>query len=259
MNIIKNIFTRRNKKTMRLAGLKHQDEGVNPITAVILMVAITISLASFLHGWAIKSASPEIYFHVEEEVTTDVTVEMEGGVTTTIPEVPMGKTATWKDVHVAKDGTITYNEKEYPFLYYEGVFSYHKSNFGWLVEKQGQNYILGGEEMNEAGILSHLMEEMVESGLLENEADYVIQRIVNLDMLETEKPYLSIHYIPMEDVNEAIELTTSFEFSQMRRHFVITGRDAPIPMTEPSYEPVEDTGYLIHETAVNYFTQGDWK
>jgi hypothetical protein len=39
----------------------------------------------------------------------------------------------------------------------------------------------------------------------------------------------------------------------MRRHFAFYELDTVVDMTEPEYEDVEDTGYVIHETAVNKF------
>jgi hypothetical protein len=246
--------TEKDNNTLRRLkpGLNKQLEAVSPVVAVIIMVIIIVALTAFLYD-NMKFMSPEIYFHVEEEVTTDVTVEINGGVTTTIPQVPMGKKAVWKDVLVRPDGTINYQGKDYDFLYYEGRFDYQWSNQGWLVEEQDGKLYLNGVETDEAGILAFLEEKMLESGLLENEAAFLLERIVELDMLDMDSPYMSIHYIPIEDVDEAIKLCTSFEFQQMRRHFAFYEHDGPVDMVEPVYEVVEDTGFVIHETAVNKF------
>jgi hypothetical protein len=232
----------------------HWSDDEKAMVTAIGAVCVVLLLSIFFWGAAEAGKwSPEIYFHVEEEVTTDVTVEIDGGVTTTIPQVPMGKKAVWKDVLVRPDGTINYQGKNYDFLYYEGRFDYQWSNQGWLVEKQGGKLYLDGVETDEAGILQHLESEMIESGLLENEAAFLLERIVELDMLDMDKSYMSLHYIPIEDVDEAIKLSTSFEFQQMRRHFAFYEHEGPVDMVEPVYEVVENTGYVIHETAVNKF------
>jgi len=221
------------------------------MVAVMLMFAITLVLSSILSTW---SLSPEIYFHVEESVTTDVTVEIpDGEVTKTIPGVQMGSNASWKDVRIDTDGTVTFDGKQYSFLYYEGRWSYQWSNQGWLVEKEDGRLYLNGEPTSQSNILDFLREEMRESGLCENEIEFLIQRIMDLDMLDMEKPFMSIHYIPIQDVNRAIRLTTSFNFTQMRRHFAFYEHDQPVEMVEPVYEEIGDTGYVIHETAVNKF------
>jgi len=244
-------------KRRRFVYLRYKDHfkgdrsGMSPMVAVMLMFAITLVLSSILSTW---SLSPEIYFHVEESVTTDVTVEIpDGEVTKTIPGVQMGSNASWKDVRIDTDGTVTFDGKQYSFLYYEGRWSYQWSNQGWLVEKEDGRLYLNGEPTSQSNILDFLREEMRESGLCENEIEFLIQRIMDLDMLDMEKPFMSIHYIPIQDVNRAIRLTTSFNFTQMRRHFAFYEHDQPVEMVEPVYEEIGDTGYVIHETAVNKF------
>jgi hypothetical protein len=70
-------------------------------------------------------------------------------------------------------------------------------------------------------------------------------------MLDFSKEYLVINYITMDNVNSQIKLTTTFEFSIMCRHFLIQEQDFPIDLEEPYYELLPDTGYCIHETAIN--------
>ena len=69
-----------------------------------------------------QSWSPEIFFHVDGEITTDVTVHIEDGITVTIPDIEDGESVTWKEVSVDETGMITYGAREFPYLYYEGHF-----------------------------------------------------------------------------------------------------------------------------------------
>jgi flagellin-like protein len=66
---------------------------VSPWIAVILLIAITVILAGGLFTM-VQTPSPEIYFYVKEPVITDVTIEIGGGVTEAIPEVPLGNSIT---------------------------------------------------------------------------------------------------------------------------------------------------------------------
>lgn len=198
--------------------------------------------------------SPEVYFHVDVPVTTDVRVEIpEGRITTSLPAVSMGASAEWRGVRIETNGTVVYEGVHHPFLYYEGTFGYERSNFGWLIEERDGELYLEGGPVTKDEIIGFMREEMMESGLSGNEIDFLIQRIIDLNMLNMEKPFMTIHYIPMEDVEDVIRLTTSHEFTLMRRHFAFYEHDGPVEMEEPEYEGIEDSPSMIHETAVNKF------
>lgn len=225
---------------------------VSPVIAVILMVAITVVLAGILFSFT-YSPSPEIYFYVNSPIITDVTIEIEGGVTKTIPEVPLGNKITWEDIYIDTDGNINFEGKEYEFLYYEGDFHYGTSYYGWVVQNQDGNLNIDNITYTKEGILNFICDRFRESGLYENEIPFLVDRIIQEEMFSFSKERLLIRYIPMSDVDNAIGLETSFDFSIMRRHFVIEETEDPIELMEPEFEGVEDTGYMIHETAINRF------
>jgi flagellar basal body-associated protein FliL len=64
-----------------------------------------------------KAWSPEIYFHVEGSMSTDVNIYIEDGVTLTLPEVENGKYASWRNVKVDANGLITYENGDHQYLY----------------------------------------------------------------------------------------------------------------------------------------------
>ena len=186
--------------------------------------------------------SPEIFFHVNAPTTTDVTVTIPDGVTLTIPEVPMDTTATWEDVTAKADGTCTYQGTDHPYLYYEGIWEYPGSGYGWVVDR---------EAMTDEQILDLVFKKCLDSRLEPNEAQVIIDRMVNLDMLETDSTHLAIRYIPEEDVDATMQLETSEDFHIMRRHFLIEDADTHISLLEPEFEPAPEGDLIIHETAVN--------
>lgn len=214
------------------------------------MVGITLILASLLFI-GVQDMSPEIYFHVKKAVVTDITVEIENGVTLTIPEVPLGKRVVWRNVQIGEDGIIEYRGQEYNFLYYEGRFEYKESNYGWMIKSDGGKLTMDGVEFSKNGILDFLEQMLMDSGLHDNEVSFLMDRVAENDMLSFSSDYLLIRYIPMEDVNEAIGLETSFDFEIVRRHFLLQETDEPIEMQVPVFGGVEDSGYFIHETAIN--------
>ena len=223
---------------------------VSPVIAIILMLAITVILAGILFC-GVSSLSPELYFYVDDPVTTDVTIGIQGGVTKAIPEVPLGNRIVWKDVYIDINGDINFEGKEYEFLYYEGNFQYCPSNYGWVFHNQDGELSIGDESLTEEGLLDFIVEIFKESGLYENEIPFLVDRITEEHMLSFSKEWASIRYIPVADVDDAIGLETSFDFSIMRRHFVIEENNDPIELDKPEFEEVENSGYLIHETAIN--------
>ena len=234
----------------RSHNMINNNEAISPLIVVVFMIAVTIVLVGALMS-SVTSMSPEIYFYVDKPVTTDVTLEIENGVTKTIPEIPLGKKVTWKNVHIDPNGIIQYNGKEYPFLYYEGNFQYKPSNYGWLVRNIEGQMFLDGTHISELELQEFISNQFKTSGLFNHEVVYLLKRVINNNMLSFSKEFLIINYIPTKDVNNAIKLTTSYDFSIMRRHFLIQELDNEINLKEPIYEKIEDIGFLIHETAIN--------
>ncbi|UCH88726.1 MAG: hypothetical protein JSV49_10820 [Thermoplasmata archaeon] len=195
--------------------------------------------------------SPEIYFHVEDKVKVDITVEIKDGVTKTIPEIQLGNKVTWENLLIDKNGVINYNDNEYEFLYYEGRFHYAPSNYGWLVTKIDEQLFLNDNLVTEQELLEFIKIQMRDSGLHENEIEFLIDRITQNKMLDFSSKYLLIRYIPQADVDEAIKIQSDLNFNIIRRHFLIEAVDNHVEMNDPIYEIIEDSGFLIHETAVN--------
>ena len=221
-----------------------------PIFAILFMLAITIVLSGTIYS-GINTMSPEIYFYVNEPVITDVTVEIEDGVTKTFPEVPVSEKIIWKNVRIENDGNIIFNGEKYPYLYYEGCFKYPQSNYGWIIQKIGDQMFLNNKQITKFDLKLFLREQFERSGLYDNEISDIMQRIEENNMLRFSSNYLIIRYIPIKDVNKVIELKTSFEFSIIRRHFLIQESNEPIDLVIPLYETIENNGFLIHETAIN--------
>lgn len=221
------------------------------VLAIVAMFGVCIFLALTIQVSS-TNMSPEIYFYVDEPVTIDIVVEIPDGVTLTVPEVPLGERIVWEGVYVDPSGSIHFEGREYPFLYYEGIFHYAESNYGWLVQKVDGQMYLNNEAINERELEEFLAEQLATSGLYQHEIDYLMGRVAENDMLDFSKEYLFIRYIPTSDVDEAIKLTISHDFAIMRRHFLLQELDYPVISQKPVYETVKDTGFLIHETAINH-------
>lgn len=200
-----------------------------------------------------SSDSPEIFFHVENKTNTDLMIRINDGVTCTIPKVPMDSSAIWAGLTIYPNGSISYNNKVYDMIYYEGKFvdSYPISNQGWVISKIGENMFVKDQKVNENDLLDLLMNEMSVSGLTNYEIEFVLNRIVQNDMLDCNDHYLTIRYIPQKNVDEVINLSSSIDFQIMRRHFLIEETDECIPLVDPIFEPIPIGPNIIHETAVN--------
>ncbi len=196
--------------------------------------------------------SPEIYFHVNEDMLVDISVNIAGGVTKTIPEIPMDTEAEWNDVLVGPDGLILYNGQKYSMLYYEGIFvdSYGPSNMGWVVENVDGALYFEGVMVTENSLMHIFVNKMRSSGLKDNEIEFLIERVLEKEMLDFDSQYLLIRYIPQSSVDEAIQLEVPEIFSVMRRHFLLESTDEHIQLHDPEFNMVFD-GNIIHETAVN--------
>jgi hypothetical protein len=196
--------------------------------------------------------SPEIYFHVKDEITLDLAIHIKDGVTKTIPEVDMGTRAEWNDLLVRPDGSIEYDGQIHSMLYYEGSFvhAYGFSNMGWEIAKIDGKLYFEGQQVTEVAILKILKLKMLTAGLEPDEISFILRRIMDNNMLEFETEYLYIRYIPQDSVDKAIQLKIPDYFSVMRRHFLLEASDDPMELEDPEFESVSGD-FIIHETAVN--------
>ncbi len=220
------------------------------------VVCATIILAGFVFMWAqsfTSTASPEIYLHTEEEITIDLTIRIEDGVTKTIPEVEMGREATWNDLTVHPDGMIEYEGNRYPFLYYEGVFieRYPETDKGWVISEVEGGYLVNGELHSSGSIQGVMMDLFMGSGLTPNESSIMLLRARSLGVLEGEGDIV-LRYIPEEEVNDIIEISSSIPTEMMRRHFLVEVTDDPPILRDPLFEDVPEGPFVIHETALNW-------
>jgi hypothetical protein len=137
-------------------------------------------------------------------------------------------------------------------LYYEGIFidSYGPSQYGWVIDKVQDSLYLDGNEISMKELLEFIELKMKISGLEDNEVEFLINRIVENDMLEFEVDHLLIKYIPEVSVDEAIELDIPDGFTLMRRHFLLEASNDNIELMEPSFNTIKSP-FMIHETAVN--------
>lgn len=204
-------------------------------------------------GSYVTHDSPEIYFHVAREVTFDISVHIEKGVTLTIPNVEMDNSASWNDILVSTDGSIRYEDETYDLLYYEGIFveDYGPSNQGWVLSRENGQLSLNGIPVNEEITLEFLRYKMISSGLMKNEVVFLLDRIVENDMLSFDTQYLYLRYVPQEAVDMAIQIDAPDEFTIMRRHFLFEASNEEVELDEPEFKILYEEDLIIHETAVN--------
>jgi hypothetical protein len=91
----------------------------------------------------------------------------------------------------------------------------------------------------------------IDAGLEVNEAEVMLQRIIDHDMLSFSDNYLIIRYIPMNQVDQAIKLTTSYDMENVRRHFLIEETDEEEILHQPVFEQFDNDEEYLMETAVN--------
>jgi len=210
-----------------------------------------------------QGGSPEIYLYSKKTITEEIVVEIKEGVTKTIPEIELGPMVTWQDVRVYENGTLGYQGDNYKYLYYEGNFIQpnYISNYGWILEKNVTSLMLNNDPITLEELETFFKEELAQAGLYEREiSDFIKKAFITEKMFENEEQTdrfkLAIYYIPQNTVDDIITIRCNHNFTQLRRHFLITPiftddlyLEPPIYIT-PS-NTVESSNFILHEWGLN--------
>jgi hypothetical protein len=100
-------------------------------------------------------------------------------------------------------------------------------------------------------LLNILGSLFLDAGLEVNEAEVLLQRIIENDMLSFSGNYLMIKYIPMKQVDQAIDLSTTYDINVVRRHFLIEETGDEQILQVPEFEQFNNNVEYLMETAIN--------
>ena len=220
---------------------------MRPLIAVVLMVAITVVLAAVLYSGS-QSMSPEIYLYSATPVMERVAVTIREGVTATSPDVGTGRAIEWNGVSVGPDG-MNYRGEALKYLYYEGIFEYD-SAVGWVFERDGGKLTVNG--MPATSEAAEIKRALLASGLFENEAeDFLAKLCGEMGAFDGASHRTALKYIPEDVVNERIQITTTHDFAQIRRHFLLVEDYGGPALQSPEFGDAPHAPMVLHEWALN--------
>ena len=139
---------------------------------------------SWVRGW-IEESKPAIYLYPAYPLDLNIILKTQGKLTVSIPfyEPHVG----W-NVRAFPDGSIIYGKNKYPYLYYEAILK--------KVKVDSSGFIVSKNKLHD-----FFREKLAYLGLTAKETDdflsYWIPRL-----LETEKEYYFIHFLPPEEIEK---------------------------------------------------------
>ena len=225
---------------------------------------INISKASHnitLHHWSWSSnvRKPAIYlYNLQQTIFTEsLSVYIPNGFATlTIPEVEMSQFISWNSFDVYPGSKILYEDEFYPYLFYEaGIFSdFSKPEFGWVIEKIDDIYILNGICYSRIQLLNYLSDALLDLGLYENEvAEFIDYWFFEQDLFLDDGTHI-LQQLSTEWISFNFQLSTTKLYSQNRlffKYYYSKSRGLDINLKNPRNVLVsQNTNYILHEWGI---------
>jgi len=209
--------------------------------------------------WVSSARKPAIYlYNLQNDVFTEtLSVHMPFGFATiTIPEVELSDTIIWDSFEVFPGSQILYNDIFYPYLFYEAeIFSdFGKIDYGWVIKKIADIYIINDKSFTKNQLLNYLSYALLDLGLFENEIDEFINYwFFEQELLKEDGTHI-LQQMSSEWVNNNFQLSTIQTYSQLRlffKYFYSEGTNLNLKIQNPvSNVMVSNTDYILHEWGV---------
>ncbi|MCE7748764.1 MAG: hypothetical protein GPJ51_10220 [Candidatus Heimdallarchaeota archaeon] len=206
-----------------------------------------------------NARKPAIYlYNLQNEVFTEtLSVYMPFGYATiTIPEVELSDTIVWNSFEVFPESRILYENVFYPYLFYEAnIYSdFGKLEYGWIIEKIADIYIINDKSFTKNQLLNYLSYALQDLGLFENEIDEFINYwFFEQELLKEDGTHI-LQQMSSEWVNNNFQLSTIQTYSQLRlffKYFYSEGTNLNLKIQNPiSNVMVSNTDYILHEWGV---------
>lgn len=206
-----------------------------------------------------NARKPAIYlYNLQNEVFTEtLSVYMPFGYATiTIPEVELSDTIVWNSFEVFPGSRILYENVFYPYLFYEAnIYSdFGKLEYGWIIEKIADIYIINDKSFTKNQLLNYLSYALLDLGLFENEIDEFINYwFFEQELLKEDGTHI-LQQMSSEWVNYNFQLSTIQTYSQLRlffKYFYSEGINLNLKIQNPvSNVMVSNTDYILHEWGV---------
>lgn len=199
----------------------------------------TLQLKAFIPStpgvWWLKwvgGCKPVIYLYPERETKLDVNVTPKGWITDSIPTLDLEK--GWENVLATPEGSIIYEGKEYPYLYYEDMLpQLEVPKEGFVVEKDG--------------LAAFFDDVLPRFGLNKNEiADFKEYWLGRL----TQKPYYFVRFLTSKEI-EAVENISLSEkpetLIRLRALFIPLDESLDVHAQELPETPAKRSGFTVVE------------
>lgn len=86
-------------------------------------------------NYYLPESKPAIYLYSPKQQSVDLKISPRGQITTSLPTYPLGG---WRGLETNSNGSITYLNQTYPYLYYEAnTVGYTKPTQGWVIQRGG--------------------------------------------------------------------------------------------------------------------------
>lgn len=143
-------------------------------------------------GWVVDwltESKPAIYIYDTKEHELDVKLKTAGRLTVSLPEY--NKERGWQGVRGQADGTVVYQGKRYPYLYYEAEIE--------TVKVGGEGFVVAGAEL-----VRFFYQVLPKFGLNQREVFEFVDYW--MDRLSTDQPYYFIHFLNEEEIERIEDL-----------------------------------------------------
>lgn len=196
------------------------------IFSLFIIPAFSIILQNKYIIHMVYTSKPVIYLYPEEEINTEVVIDYNGKFTCTYPD----SEGTWL-VAAYPDGTLKINNREYNYLYYEGIADL-KENFdtGFCVKKEDS--------------IEFLEEKLAILGLTEKESnDFITYWLPRL--YKNEYNLISFDTTSFEEISKL--KVNPVPDTTIRVYMTFKGIDNPIYIEEQELISIDRQGFTVVE------------
>ncbi len=163
---------------------------------------------------------------------------------------------SWNSFEVYPESKILYRNNYYSYLFYEASIcaEFGKIEYGWIIEKVDNFYILNGIAMSRNQLLEFLSYALLDLGLYENEVtDFISYWFFEQDIFIEDGMHI-LHQLSREWIDYNFQLTTTNLYSQNRlffKYYYMPANSLNLQLNQPRNVLInQDSNYILHEWGI---------